>query len=327
MNTPLASLSLDLDNQWSYMKTHGDAGWESYPSYFETAIPRILEFLDELELKTTFFIVGQDASLEKNGEWLRLIPEAGHDVANHSFSHEPWFHTYTRHEVESEVMRAEEAIEKVTGIRPQGWRGPGFSFSKTLLEVLWERGYRYDASIFPTFLGPAARLFYFMNSGLSREDRQQRKRLYGGLRDGFRPMNPFEWDLVENRNLLEIPVTTMPLLRLPIHGSYLLYLAKFSPVAAAAYFRSALTLYKLMGGSPSFLLHPTDFLGCEDVPEMSYFPAMDQPREIKLAQMQRFLSMLKERFQVASIDQKAEQILSAPHPLKRLQILQGTPAV
>ena len=27
-----ASLSLDLDNQWSYMKTHGDDGWESYPS-------------------------------------------------------------------------------------------------------------------------------------------------------------------------------------------------------------------------------------------------------------------------------------------------------
>jgi hypothetical protein len=25
---PLASLSLDLDNLWSYMKTHGDPGWE-----------------------------------------------------------------------------------------------------------------------------------------------------------------------------------------------------------------------------------------------------------------------------------------------------------
>ena len=30
---PLASLSLDLDNQWSYMKTHGDAGWEALPTY------------------------------------------------------------------------------------------------------------------------------------------------------------------------------------------------------------------------------------------------------------------------------------------------------
>ncbi len=31
MRKPIASLSLDLDNKWSYMKTHGDAGWESFP--------------------------------------------------------------------------------------------------------------------------------------------------------------------------------------------------------------------------------------------------------------------------------------------------------
>jgi hypothetical protein len=27
----IASVSLDLDNQWSYMKIHGDKGWEEYP--------------------------------------------------------------------------------------------------------------------------------------------------------------------------------------------------------------------------------------------------------------------------------------------------------
>ena len=26
---PIASLSLDLDNQWSYRKIHGDRGWET----------------------------------------------------------------------------------------------------------------------------------------------------------------------------------------------------------------------------------------------------------------------------------------------------------
>jgi hypothetical protein len=39
---PPASLSLDLDNQWSYMKTHGDAGWESFPSYLDVVVPRVL---------------------------------------------------------------------------------------------------------------------------------------------------------------------------------------------------------------------------------------------------------------------------------------------
>ena len=36
---PVASISLDLDNQWSYMKTHGDPGWESFPSYLDAFVP------------------------------------------------------------------------------------------------------------------------------------------------------------------------------------------------------------------------------------------------------------------------------------------------
>lgn len=64
-NKPVASLSLDLDNQWSYMKTHGDPGWESYPSYLDILVPRFLEFLQQQNLTITVFIVGQDAALEK----------------------------------------------------------------------------------------------------------------------------------------------------------------------------------------------------------------------------------------------------------------------
>ena len=75
---PIASLSLDLDNQWSYMKTHGDAGWEAFPSYLDIVVPRVLAFLKERDLKITFFIVGQDAALEKNHKAIASIAEAGH---------------------------------------------------------------------------------------------------------------------------------------------------------------------------------------------------------------------------------------------------------
>ena len=40
---PICSLSLDLDNQWSYMKTHGDPGWEDFPSYLDIVVPRACE--------------------------------------------------------------------------------------------------------------------------------------------------------------------------------------------------------------------------------------------------------------------------------------------
>jgi hypothetical protein len=33
---PAASISLDLDNLWSYLKTQGAPGWESFPSYLDS---------------------------------------------------------------------------------------------------------------------------------------------------------------------------------------------------------------------------------------------------------------------------------------------------
>ena len=98
---PYASLSLDLDNQWSYMKTHGDSGWQSHPSYLDTVVPRILGFLAARRLTITFFIVGQDAALPKNRAALASISAAGHEIGNHSFRHEPWLHLYTAEELDA----------------------------------------------------------------------------------------------------------------------------------------------------------------------------------------------------------------------------------
>ena len=47
---PIASLSLDLDNKWSYLKTHGDPGWQSFPTYLPLVVPRILRFFEERDL-------------------------------------------------------------------------------------------------------------------------------------------------------------------------------------------------------------------------------------------------------------------------------------
>ncbi|HEX8638711.1 MAG TPA: polysaccharide deacetylase family protein, partial [Pyrinomonadaceae bacterium] len=111
---PIASLSLDLDNKWSYMKTHGDAGWETLPSYLDVCVPRVLDFLRERDLRITFFIVGQDAALDKNLEALTQISAAGHEIGNHSFNHEPWLHLYTKQELADEFQKTEDAIARIT---------------------------------------------------------------------------------------------------------------------------------------------------------------------------------------------------------------------
>ena len=133
---PVASLSLDLDNKWSYLKTHGDPAWQEFPSYLDRVVPRILQFLMQRDLKVTFFIVGQDADLEQNRVALKKIADAGHEIGNHSYRHEPWLHLYSETELDEELERAEVAIEKATGCKPKGFRGPGFSLSAGTLKVL-----------------------------------------------------------------------------------------------------------------------------------------------------------------------------------------------
>ena len=108
---PTASVSLDIDNQWSYMKTHGDAGWDSFPSYLDILLPRVVDFLGARNLKITFMVVGQDAALDRNHESLRLLATSGHEIGNHSFNHVPWLHRYSPQAIRDELSRAEDAIE------------------------------------------------------------------------------------------------------------------------------------------------------------------------------------------------------------------------
>jgi peptidoglycan-N-acetylglucosamine deacetylase len=301
---PLASVSLDLDNKWSYLKTHGDAGWASLPTYLPLVVPRILRFLEERRLTITFFVVGQDAACAENRAALASIADAGHEIGNHSFKHEPWLHLYTETGIETELLLAEDAIRKATGQKPVGFRGPGFSLSAGVLEVLARRGYLYDASTFPTFLGPLARAYYFMTARLTEDQKHRRALLFGSFREGFRPLRPYQWQTAAGP-LVEIPVTTMPFFRVPIHASYVLYLACRSRLLARVYFRTALLACRLAGVRPSLLLHPLDFLGGDDERDLSFFPAMGLPGARKVQVVGEILDMMAREYTLVPMREHA----------------------
>jgi hypothetical protein len=287
---PPATLSLDLDNQWAYLRVHGDAGWESFPSYLDQVVPRILNILAAYRVRITFFVVGQDAALPRNREALGKLGAAGHEIANHSFEHRPSLARQAPADIEDELARAEEAIEGATGQRPKGFRGPGFCCSPALLEALARRGYSYDASTFPTLIAPLARAYYLLRTPSGSPGQEERAGLFGGWRQGLRPLRPFFWQ-VQGAQLLEIPVTTLPFFRTPIHLTYLLYLAGLSPRLALAYFRAAIRLCRATRTPPSLLLHPLDFLGRDDVPALAFFPGMALPGEQKRELVARVLEL------------------------------------
>lgn len=315
MSKSIASLSLDLDNKWSYMKTHGDAGWESFPTYLDVIVPRSLEFLRERNLKITYFIVGQDAAREENFDAIRQISDAKHEIGNHSFNHEPWLHLYSKEQLIEEFERTENALENVTGQRTIGFRGPGYSLSPTVLEVLSERGYEYDCSTLPTYIAPLARAYYFFKSPeMSDEEKEKRKKLFGKFSDGFQSLKPYKWQIGE-KSLTEIPVTTLPVFKTPIHASYVIYLSTFSRLAAKTYWKTAIEMCRVSGTQLSLLLHPLDFLSGEDAPELKFFPAMNLPVEKKLEFLSEILEAFTGKFEVVNMREHARRVEGKALPI------------
>jgi len=283
------------------MKIHGDEGWDKYPSYFDIFIPHILNVLDELNLKITFFIVGKDTEKEENRKYLKMITDHDHEVGNHSYHHESWLQTYSYEEIKKEIIEAEEAIFNATGQRPQGFRGPGFSWSKDLLKVLQSRGYKYDASTLPTYLGPLARMYYFKKSNLSKDEKKARNELFGKFSEGFRKLKPYKWDLGNGRTLTEIPVTTMPFFKVPFHLSYLIYLGNISTVLMHLYLKTAIQMCKITKTPISFLLHPLDLIGRDQLTDLAFFPGMNVNSNRKVQIFKSVIRLLEKHFEVVNM--------------------------
>ncbi|MBA2669120.1 MAG: hypothetical protein H0U67_01975 [Gemmatimonadetes bacterium] len=178
------------------------------------------------------------------------------------------------------------------------------------MEVLAQRGYLYDASTLPTYLGPLARAYFLATARLSPEERRERRDLFGSFRDGLRPVGTYRWRLPAGRELLEIPVTTIPLIKTPFHMSYLIYLSGFSRRLMRAYLLAALKLCRRTGVTPSFLLHPLDVLDAEHAPELEFFPGMNVPAESKRELVREAVTMLAEHFTLVPMSSHAAQAVA-----------------
>ena len=137
------------------------------------------------------------------------------------------------------------------------------------------------------------------------EEREKRKKLFGKFTDGFQSLKPYAWQIGE-KSLTEIPVTTLPVFKTPIHASYVIYLSTFSKPLARTYWKTALDMCRMTGTEPSLLLHPLDFLSGEDAPALKFFPAMNLPIEKKLEFLGEILEIFQNKFTVVNMQKHAQ---------------------
>ncbi len=107
-----------------------------------------------------------------------------------------------------------------------------------------------------------------------------------------------------------MPVTTMPLVKLPFHLTYLHYLSRIADPLAMGYLRAGLAACRLTGTPTSIILHPLDLFGGDRVERLGFFPGMDLPTERKTALFRRTVAVYQEYLSLVPMSVHAQALVA-----------------
>lgn len=105
---------------------------------------RLLELLQSRDIRSTWFIPGH--TIDTYPEACERVHRLGHEVGHHGYLHEPPA-TLTRADEASILDHGLDCIRRLTGAAPAGYRSPSWDLSADTVELLLERGFRYDSSL------------------------------------------------------------------------------------------------------------------------------------------------------------------------------------
>ena len=115
----------------------------SYGGYeARVGTPKLLELLDQLGLRATFFITGW--SVDAHPAMAERILRAGHEIGHHGYHHL----TPDPHDpfIQEELERGFEVLKRRLGVTPKGYRAPSGEFCEELRVSLAQRGMLYTSS-------------------------------------------------------------------------------------------------------------------------------------------------------------------------------------
>ena len=188
---------------------------------YKLVLPKIIEYLDKLEIKATFFMVANDVL--ENPSIAREIVARGHELASHSRTHNKLLSNLNKAELKSEITDSKKIIEDIIGKKVEGFRAPGYCLSNNIIDVLEESGYVYDSSLNTSppynFLKLAIKK---LCRNYGRENLKEEKISFIHYPYAFRP-SIMDYNVPgfenEKRSLIEIPIFLMDKTLLPLTSS------------------------------------------------------------------------------------------------------------
>jgi peptidoglycan/xylan/chitin deacetylase (PgdA/CDA1 family) len=94
--------------------------------------PKILRLLDRYHVPAMFCMIGNQVLGHETVA--RMVTKAGHQLANHTYSHPTKLAGKSHEQVRKEIERAQAKIQKTTGYAPKLFRSPGGDWSPTVLQ-------------------------------------------------------------------------------------------------------------------------------------------------------------------------------------------------
>jgi hypothetical protein len=287
----LAALSIDLDGLEHYHRIHGLAPHrrDDDPVHGK-AIERFGELCARLGIRGTAFCIGRDLDRPAAADAIRRAAREGHEIANHSFSHDYALTRRPGAEIEAEVRRGGAAIERVVGLPPVGFRAPGYTLSAALIGAVAAAGYRYDSSVLPALPYHLAKAAVMAALGLAGRPSQavlDRPRLLLAPRRPYYP-SASEPYAEGSLPLLELPISTGHL-GFPLVGTFVATLPRALVDGACRPLRRQPLV--------NLELHGIDLLDASDAsPELAARQRdLRVPASDKIARIERFVRGFADR--------------------------------
>ncbi len=128
-----------------------------YPDNYEdptygVILDRFLDLAQKYSFKYSVYVIGKDLEDKRYASAIKKLADEGHEIGNHSWSHDVDLATQKQEEIEAELKKTHDIINDITGVDPQGFISPGWSTSGRLIKTLIRLGYVYDTSVFPSYL-------------------------------------------------------------------------------------------------------------------------------------------------------------------------------
>lgn len=218
---PPCALTIDVDGLDLYARLHGLPASVAGPQAWTRGVRRFLDLLGGRGVRATFFVVGGDVA--RPGHARDLLQEAvrrGHEVGNHTLTHPYDLAGLPAAEQLREVRGGADAIEGACGVRPAGFRAPGYAGAPGLLRLVAQAGHSYDSSLLPC---PAYVLAKWAAMAALRVRGRTTAAVAGSLRPALLGPRGLHRP-AEAQGLVEAPISTTARLRVPLLGTTLLHL-------------------------------------------------------------------------------------------------------